>query len=135
MDTEFGHWLAGFIAGEGCFAIARNHGCWVISFTLTQRDDDAAIIYEIQDRLGFGTIHRSRGRGNSKPQITWQVARVADQCRLVQILDRFPMRARKTEDYHIWRQAVLAKSTKDLGRIDALVPKLKAARAYKAASA
>lgn len=133
VDPAFGHWLSGFIAGEGSFNIVRNHGCWVISFTLSQRDDDADTIHEIRDQLDLGKVYRIKPSGASKPKVAWQISRLSEQLQLIEVLDRFPIRSRKTKDYAIWKQAVLAKSAKDFVQIDELAPKLKAARTYKAA--
>ncbi len=114
--------------------IVRNHGCWVISFTLSQRDDDADTIHEIRDQLDLGKVYRIKPSGASKPKVAWQISRLSEQLQLIEVLDRFPIRSRKTKDYAIWKQAVLAKSAKDFAQIDELVPKLKAARTYKAAN-
>jgi LAGLIDADG endonuclease len=114
VPDDFGHWLAGFIDGEGCFYIdfrVRNgwprYSC---SFHLVLRDDDAAILSEIQGRLGVGNLKRARPRGfpGSRPQLRLNVTSLAGCQRIIQILDVFPLRAKKARDYAIWREAVFA---------------------------
>lgn len=132
IDPGFGHWLAGFVAGEGSFQIHRNREAWELLFTIKLRDDDIDMLYEIQDCTSCGTVYRLAAHGSSKPSATWSVGSLEDQLRLIHILDRFSIRAKKAKDYHIWRRAVFAKSAKDFERIDELGQELKEARAYKA---
>lgn len=135
MEDGFGHWLAGFIDGEGCFTIIQHiNGSWEIKFYLTLRDDDISILETIQNQLGIGRIYRTRAHGTSRPQASWRVTRIRECLQFIEVLDQFPLRARKAQDYKIWREAVLAKSKKDYGEIGGLSyfsTTLKAGRAYK----
>jgi hypothetical protein len=108
VDTEFGHWLAGFIDGEGCFRVHREKGggYYACHFTLKLRDDDRAILEDIVARTGIGHLKPDLVRGSSKPAVVWVVQSKAECVRLVALLDRFPLRAKKRRDYEIWRQAV-----------------------------
>jgi hypothetical protein len=110
LDPAFGNWLAGFIDGEGYFAIGVNQGACFCSFRIDIRLDDRAILEEIRERTGLGTIRvRQPSPNDSKNrclQAVWQVHR-ADAClRLAHILDAHPLRAKKARDYAIWREAV-----------------------------
>lgn len=116
MDAAFGHWLAGFIDGEGCFLIGRQGGRsgsgYRPSFQLKIRADDRRILDEIVERTGIGYVRHAAaggqglsGRGN--PQLQWRVVGQAERFQLVQLLDRYPLRAKKARDYAIWRVAVL----------------------------
>ena len=113
LDPSFGHWLAGFIDGEATFIIRRlnggkNLGCL---FNLILREDEREIISEIHSALGVGIVslrqpQASASRG-SKPGIGLRIE-TKDGCkRLVDVLDAFPLRAKKARDYAIWREAVL----------------------------
>jgi hypothetical protein len=108
IDTEFGHWLAGFIDGEGCFRIHKEKGggYYACHFTLKLRDDDTAILEEIVVRTGVGHLKPDLIRGTSKPAMVWVVQSKAECVQLVALLDRFPLRAKKSRDYAIWREAV-----------------------------
>jgi hypothetical protein len=112
MDDGFGHWLAGFIDGEGCFEVYRNAAGWYCCrFTLNVRADDERILLEIQRRAGVGIVqakrlaHRGDG-ADRKPQVRWVVINKPDCIGLVALLDRYPLRAKKARDYAIWREAV-----------------------------
>lgn len=111
MDDGFGHWLAGFIDGEGCFVIYCGKGNWKCAFTLEVRADEAPILEEIVARTGVGVIRHNRARKNSKPQAAWGIQSRADCLALVALLDAHPLRAKKAKDYAIWREAVLRWAT------------------------
>lgn len=112
VDAAFGHWLAGFIDGEGCFRIQRGLAnrrfpYYACSFSLKQRDDDRALIADIVERTGIGTLREDRHRsGNSKPCVLWVADSKAHTEALAELLDRYPLRSRKLRDYLIWREAV-----------------------------
>lgn len=114
----FGHWMAGFIDGEGCFTIVRWPNEWyTCTFTLALRDDDTAILYTMHDALGGIGLMVSRGaRGNSKPQIAWTISRPHETLALCTFLDIYPLRARKARDYAVWREAVYALKDMNLAR-------------------
>ena len=113
MDDAFGHWVAGFIDGEGCFRIHKSkissgHPYYAAQFSLKVRDDDRPVIEEIVSRTGIGRISAySRREGNSKPCCLWQVWSQEESLKLVEFLDKYPLRAKKKRDYEIWKQAVL----------------------------
>jgi hypothetical protein len=109
MDNDFGHWLAGFIAGEGCFRVHKEKagGYYACHFALKLRDDERPILSEIVSTTGIGHIKAdAAGRGNSQPCAVWVVQSKAECLRLVTLLDPLPLRARKAKDYAIWREAV-----------------------------
>ena len=108
IDGEFGHWLAGFIAGEGCFRVHKEKGggYYACHFTLKLRDDERPILEEIVERTGIGHLKADLVRGNSRPCLVWVVQSKAECVKLVDLLDRFPIRARKRLDYAVWREAV-----------------------------
>lgn len=109
MDSAFGHWLAGLIAGEGCFRVHKEKGggYYACHFTLKLRDDDRAILEEIVATTGIGHLKADLCRnGNSKPCLVWTVHSKATCLQLVALLDQFPLRAKKAREYAIWREAV-----------------------------
>ena len=111
LDPAFGHYLAGFIDGEGSFRVAENNGgrSLCCRFSIKLREDDRDILVEAKQRLGIGTLLRDTSQGThrtSKPSARWQVYDRPGCLKLVAVLDAYPLRAKKARDYAIWREAV-----------------------------
>jgi hypothetical protein len=111
IDPAFGNWLAGFIDGEGCFKIVKGkprpgsfQWRWCLEFTLALRDDDAAILHEIHQRVGIGHLHLERPRRGSR-QLRWRICSAADRAVLINLLERYPLRAKKRKSYAAWKAA------------------------------
>jgi DNA modification methylase len=110
--SVFDAWLAGFIAGEGCFRIQahKNNRYYTCQFSIHLRADDAPILLACQKRLG-GRIVFYDGRENkqgikSKPDVRWLIETRDDCLRLAGILDRVPLFAKKANDYALWRRGL-----------------------------
>lgn len=111
LTSEFKHWLAGFIAGEGCFRVQYNLRSGTspycsCNFTLKQRDDNSAILKEIVKRTKIGRL-KTDTSGRSNPCLVWCIDTKASTLALVDILDQVPLRTIKANDYRIWREAVI----------------------------
>lgn len=153
LDPAFGHWLAGFIDGEGTFAIERcnprtGRPSYSTRMALILRDDDAEVIEEIHRRTGIGRVFRKRRRpdgrpgfrATSNPQVGWIIQSKADCALLVDLLDHYPLRSKKARDYAIWREAVIVREeiaspgppACDWSRMVALKDRLQAGRRYAA---
>lgn len=119
VDRDFGHWLAGFIDGEGCFYITRDNqrAVYRARFSLSLRSDDRPILDEARDRTGLGRVHNYKGQ-NANQVSRWMIQSRADTEALVALLDRFPLRAKKRNDYAIWREAVFCQRAIRAGRSD-----------------
>lgn len=118
IDPAFGNWLAGFADGEGCFFIGRvthrnrkggpdyvNYRC---AFTISLRNDDRPILEEIRATLGIGSMgHRAPRNMGVWPMCEWRVKSKPEAVVLVDLFDRYPLRAKKARDYAIWREAVI----------------------------
>ncbi|MFA5808702.1 MAG: LAGLIDADG family homing endonuclease [Thermoleophilia bacterium] len=121
MDDEFGHWLAGFTDGEGCFSAYPSGNGITLSFTLHLREDDWPILAEIRRLLGFGRLTKSNGGA-------WlRFYRHPDLVAIVRLFDKYPLRAKKKSDFALFRELV-GERTKgaraDKRRVDALVAAL-----------
>ena len=121
MTDPFGHWLAGFIDGEGCFfAGINNNGSPVLSLTVALRADDGAILYECQERTGLGKVYErhppSYIKKGQSPQTKWEVFNKADCEELVRLLRKYPLRAKKARDFNLWAQLVEERAKWRTGR-------------------
>lgn len=106
-DAGFAYWLSGLIDGEGCFTIkAHARGTHAPMFRLKLRADDGGIVRRIHKSMGVGTITEHKAREGSAPQVSWDVQDKAGCQRLVDLLDKYPLRAKKAVDYWTWREAV-----------------------------
>lgn len=139
MDDAFGHWLAGFLDGEGCFCVARTCGgrSRICSLNVAVRSDDRAILEEIQRETGIGKVYDSPGRGTTKPYSRWIVQTQPECAALVEILDRYPLRAKKALDYMLWKEAVAIwcanrnkHSTERYPAMDSIKAQMQAQREY-----
>ena len=108
LEPAFGHWLAGFVDGEGCFYLKKTDGQYLIcAFRVALRLDDRAILEEIQRETGIGQIHVTRrAKWGSNDQASWSVTRKREVMELARIFDLYPLRSKKARDFVIWRQAV-----------------------------
>lgn len=108
QEDAFDCWLSGFIDGEGSFNICKQSAnqSYDVRMTIKLRDDDLAILEKCQARIG-GRLNFFTPKNGSKPQVTLYVSSTADCKRVISILDRFPLRAKKKKDYIVWKQAVL----------------------------
>jgi hypothetical protein len=108
LSPESRSFLAGFVEGEASFGIAKqthhsNHKC---KMRLTARDDDSVLLHELASTTRLGTVISVPNTSGSHKQVAWRVEAKADCLRLVEILDQYPLRGRKSLDYAIWRTAL-----------------------------
>ena len=107
-DEAFGHWLAGFSDGEGCFTVTKRSDSAgvVVAFQIKLRDDDADILYECQRRLGGTVIRIKESNPKWGDQVVWRVRDMTSLQNLVNLFEAHPLRAKKRKDFEIWKQAV-----------------------------
>ena len=98
---EFGHWLSGFVDGEGCFLIrhGRQH---LAVFEIGLRDDDLPILQLVQSYFGCGTIYFKHSIATYK---VWDTVDLVTY--LLPHFEKYPLRGKKANDFRIWKEAVL----------------------------
>ncbi|MBI3588911.1 MAG: LAGLIDADG family homing endonuclease [Candidatus Liptonbacteria bacterium] len=114
MDKLPGDYVAGFVDGEGCFALKFRRDVkherkgkpiyfyWDIEFAIVLREDDGGIIQNIRDTLGCGKISISR-----KGQVRYSVNRIDDLLdKVVPFFERYRLRAKKRFDFELWTEAL-----------------------------
>ncbi len=122
LDEAWGNWFAGLIDGEGCFHFEHRQSpgtVFIFSLQIALRDDDLAILEEIQRNLGFGSIYRypaSSGYGrNANPKAVYKTTSMPQAEVIVEIFKRFPLRAKKSRDLIVWTEG-LQEALKGPGR-------------------
>lgn len=104
----FGHWLSGFVDGEGCFdlAVSRRWGAARLSIGL--RSDDGEILHQIRAFWRCGTIILDPRIGKpGHPKLSLQIGRTEHLAAIiVPHFDAYPLRAKKRRDFAIWKEAV-----------------------------
>ena len=110
MDEAFGHWLAGFIDGEGFFQLyeAAHKRTYAARFNIKLRDDDRPVLRMIQATLGGGRIYQEPGfRAGASPVAIYRLTHITIlKNTLVPLLERCPLRAKKQNDFEVWKKAV-----------------------------
>ena len=114
VPDDFGHWLAGFVDGEGCFLILVKTGdrCIWCQLQIHLRDDDKNILHQIKEITGVGNIDK---RSNQRRRdegilewnaITWRVQRIGDIIHvIIPLFEKYPLRAKKRRDFVLWARA------------------------------
>lgn len=111
-DRDFYNWFAGFVDGEGCFNIInrkyKDQSRYSINFTIGLRQDDCEILETLRAKTGLGKIYYyDEAVSGGNPRCIWRVSKRSELLELVDILDTHPLRAKKKEDYKIWRKALM----------------------------
>jgi site-specific DNA-methyltransferase (adenine-specific) len=119
IDPAFGHWLAGFIDGEGCFHIHRKpQGTFDCQFSISLRGDDMPILERCHRMTGLGTLALTKTAGN--PKARWTVSSKAACLALRDLLRAFPLRAKKAHDFELWSEAVTEWVNHERGEWDSM---------------
>lgn len=108
-DVPFWNWFAGFFDGEGSVGIyPGTRDAWRCTAKISLRADDGQILQTIRMMSGIGTIyHDTKGAPSTRnPCLAWAVNRRDEAMRLVEIFERYPLRAKKARDVEIWSEAV-----------------------------
>lgn len=115
-DPREDGWFAGFADGEAHFALELNNrqhrqGATVIPvFKIMLRADDIGVLRTLAEAFGGSLYFRPGSRSGehvSKPLCAWKVAPKRNLAQLVRYFDEFPLHAKKSRDYALWREAVL----------------------------
>jgi hypothetical protein len=117
MCEPDGPFVAGFVAGEGHFAIRPNNAgqSWACAFYLTQREDNAALVRTVRDLTGCGEISRIAARATSRPQAVWKVESIRDCVHLERYLDAHPLLAKKAGEFRVWQRGVAVWAARSAG--------------------
>jgi len=112
MDYRSTGWFSGFADGEGTFGLyLHSKGSYIFSFRIGLRADEKPILSKLQGCFGgnlcFTPVSEKQLQRmpGSNPQYHWNVGAKADQLRLIEYFDEFPLQAKKAAEYKVWREA------------------------------
>jgi hypothetical protein len=134
MDSDVGHFIAGFLDAEAHFFIQQQNTATSFScgVSVATRDDDAELLEWLADVTGLGHVFARAAQGNAHPQAVWRITARADCVALAEILRAQPLRSRKAQDFRIWTRAVdaLGTGSADLEALGDLSAQIRTVRRY-----
>ena len=97
------YFLAGFIAGEGCFG-SNDKKKW-FQFAIDVHLRDKSILVEIQKLLGGGTVKTFSSRPN---MVRYQIGGIY-QCRekVIPFCEKYLIASYKKEQFNKWKEKIL----------------------------
>lgn len=105
IAVDYGHWLAGFVDGDGCFGASRRpDGRIELKFVVQLRADDAEVLLEMRRVLGFGHVTYANSRKTKTVQFA--VSAYAECAVVAAMFRRFPLRSKKRLDFAAWASIV-----------------------------
>ncbi len=115
MEMLPGDYIAGFVDGEGCFALKfirsvrhdrKNkpvYFYWDVEFIIALRIDDKEILEKIRTSLECGRISLSKS-GEAR----FYVNAINDlKDKLVPFFEKYSLRAKKQKDFLLWKEALM----------------------------
>ena len=115
MEKLPGDYIAGFVDGEGCFALKFRRDVkpdrknkpiyfyWDIEFVIELRGDDKEILERILEILDCGKISMSK-RGS----VRYAVNEINDiSTKIIPFFETYKLHAKKKYDFLLWKEAVI----------------------------
>jgi len=107
-------YIAGFVDGEGCFALKFRRDVrydrknkptyyyWAAEFAILLRDDDHELLKKIKTRLGCGNISKSR-----LGTVRYSVTSLKDlRDKIIPFFTRHRLYGKKRFDFELWEKAI-----------------------------
>jgi len=115
MEKLPGDYIAGFVDGEGCFALKYRRDVrherknkpvyfyWTAEFAILLRSDDGDVLEKIKETLQCGSISNNR----NKAFLRYSVQNIPDlKNKIVPFFDKHCLYAKKSKDFKLWKEAV-----------------------------
>jgi hypothetical protein len=113
-DNAWCAWFAGFCDGEACFTIDKKAGATV---SIALREDDSELLYEIQQKLGVGSVSFRSNQGyrdhptrkNYCPGMQDAYvfrASSASAYRVAEAIRGYGLKSKKQRDFALWSEAI-----------------------------
>lgn len=115
MEKLPGDYIAGFVDGEGCFALKFRRDArkerknqkvyfyWDVEFAINLKFDDRDILERIKNTLECGIVHDM----NTRNLVRYSVQTTEDlHTKIVPFFEKYPLHAKKLHDFNLWKEAV-----------------------------
>ena len=115
MEKLPGDYIAGFVDGEGCFALKFRRDVrrdrknkpvyfyWDVEFAVTLKSDDKEILNKIQNTLECGLV----GNADKQGTVRYAVNNIDDLInKIVPFFEKYRLRAKKFHDFELWKEVV-----------------------------
>jgi hypothetical protein len=110
-----GDYIAGFVDGEGCFALKYNREVkhhrpgkpvffrWDIEFAIYLKAHDMTILESIRDTIGCGIVNKPNKAGAVRFAVNdiLQLKNI-----VIPFFEKYELRAIKRHDFNLWKEAV-----------------------------
>lgn len=116
MEKLPGDYIAGFVDGEGCFALKFRRDVryertgkpvyfyWDIEFAIVLRQDDKEVLEKIKNTLNCGKIHKPNKSGS----VRYAVNTISDLLNIIApFFEKYPLHAKKRLDFRLWKEALV----------------------------
>ena len=112
-----GDYIAGFVDGEGCFALKfrrdlkqnrgnkkfREYFYWNVEFAIVLRSDDIKILNSIKETLKCGTVRIV----HKQNQVRFSIQNPKElKDKIIPFFKKYKLRAKKGMDFELWSEAV-----------------------------
>lgn len=104
MSDSFGSWLSGFMDAEGTFGIVlKGKSCVSCQMGIGLHCCEESLLWQIKNRVGVGNVTPFYPGSVA----SWRVGSIKDHMEVtVPLFEKYPLRAKKKNDFAIWAQAV-----------------------------
>ena len=117
MKNLDGHYIAGFVDGEGCFALnyradkrydddgnkIYEYHYWKTEFAIVSHPSDAELLHLIKDKLGVGNISFKK----AGDQVRYSVQNTSElNNAIIPFFEENSLFGTKAKDFRLWSQAV-----------------------------
>ncbi len=115
VETLPGDYIAGFVDGEGCFALTLRRDIrherktkpiyysWKAMFAIVLRNDDFVLLEKIKDALGCGSISFTKNKNQARYQVG-DLNELKDK--IMPFFNKYPLLGKKKDDFVLWSEAV-----------------------------
>jgi len=114
MNRDIGEYISGYVDGEGCFSISFSRRKKMLvgwetkpSFSVSQNEDRAEVLYLMQEKLNCGFIRRDYSDKTLKYEVRSLNSLVE---KIIPHFDKYPLLSSKHKDFLKFRRICLMMS-------------------------